>query len=84
MGDKPEKIYRYRNLKVVVWKDKDDGKPTITIGRGYKPIGASKYINLSLNLYENNIPQLLQLFRDYLKDYPVDNFKMLIDEGDDV
>ena len=80
MGDKPEKVYRYRNLKLVIWKNKDDGKPTITIGRGYRPVGAKKFVNLSLNLYVNNVPQLLCLFKDYLKDYPVDGFKLIISE----
>lgn len=80
MGDKPEKIYRYRNLKVVVWKDKNDGKPTITIGRGYKPINSKKFVNLSLNLYSDNIPELIKLLKAYIENYPVEGFEVEIKE----
>jgi len=80
MRDKPEKIYRYRNLKVVIWKDKKDGKPTVVIGRGYKPLGSKKFVNLSLSLYFDNVPELVKLLKDYLDDYPVDGFSVEIKE----
>jgi len=80
MGDKREKIYRYRNLKVVVWKDKNDGKPTVTIGRGYKPLNSNKFVNLSLNLYSDNVPELIKLLKDYINDYPVEGFEVEIKE----
>jgi len=66
----PERVYRYRNLSVVVWKDNDAGKPTITIGRGFKPQDSTQFVNLRLSLYKDNIPALIKLLETYLQEYP--------------
>jgi len=63
-------VYRYKNLNVVVWKDNDVGKPTISIGRGYRPHGAKDFVNLKLSFYKDNIPALVKLLEAYLFDFP--------------
>ena len=71
MGDNPLKVYRYRNLKLAIWKDKGDGKPTVSISRGFKPSGCMNFVNVSVALYHDNLPELRCLIDRCLNEYPV-------------
>ena len=77
---RPERVYRYRNLSVISWRDNLVGKPAVSITRGYKPHGSNDFVNLKLSLYRDNIPVLLKLLEAYLQDYPsVSNVDIVIE-----
>ena len=68
MGDKPEKTYRYKNLKLVAWKE--GKRPSVLLEKGWKPKGQDAWTNDRIKTYPTDLYVWGKLIEAYLTANP--------------
>lgn len=68
MSKKPD-LFRYKNLKIAVFKDGDPNKPCFVIERGYKAKDSETYLNSSLSCFLSDLEHFIVLMEQVLSKY---------------